>query len=148
MWIIHTSLLLLLLQFLAHLRLLNGLLPVISVFWPLFLVFNIASITVTLNTAISFTAPALYNVLTFQFTILISLILFSWLIPLPSSCLFRAHDLGFPVLSFLRWQAVGLSHRPQPEVPVYRIYNQWGRVAHRVPILVAFYDTHGLQRDG
>ena len=100
---------------------------------------------------ISFKAPTLHNVRTFQVAILISLILY----PCPGrfhfSWLFRDHHLGF-LTAFLRWQVVGLSPNANVEGQLIVFITPWAgwhsyTPRHRVPILVAFYDVHGLQWD-
>jgi hypothetical protein len=103
----------------------------------------------TLSFFHQYIAPALYNVRTFHVAVLTSLILFPLPRFIPLSLTVVSHSLGI-LTACLPWQVVGLSPNPQSEVPVHRIYNPRDNMAqlypwHRVPLLVAFYDLHGLQ---
>jgi hypothetical protein len=66
--------------------------------------------------------------------------------------LFGGHDLGFLTVRFFFQWHVRLLPNLQPGGPVHCIYYLWGKVAKLylqspVPILVTFYNPHGLQRD-
>jgi hypothetical protein len=72
---------------------------------------------------------------------------------LQSIWLFRGHVLGFLTVDFFRGGVVSPTPNPEPGGPSLHNYIPWklgGPVIpprHRVPILVAFYDMHGLQWD-
>jgi hypothetical protein len=66
-----------------------------------------------------------------------------------SVSMFRGHISGL-LTAFFTVTDCRPDAQPQPQGPVHRIYNPWGRVTqlyprHGVPIFVDFYDFDGLQ---
>ena len=96
----------------------------------------------TISFTISFIAPAPCNVLKFQISILISLILLPCLGRLHSVWLFQGHRLGFLRVGFFTSDMLGQSTMfitPGKGWPSYTS-KHW-------PTFVAFYDPHGLHWD-
>ena len=123
----------------------NGLLLVSSVSWSFFPVFKFPFV----NTCLYTVPPALYNVSTFQVAVLLSLILFHFQGRFRPVWLFRGHNWGFlrvriyygDMLSACRPVALPPNLESQSTVIVTPTYTP----RHRVPLLGAFYDLHGLQ---
>jgi hypothetical protein len=130
------------LQSKADPHLLKGLLPVSSVSWSLFPVFEFPFV----NTCLYTVPPALYNESTFQFAVLLSLILFQLQSRCCSVWLFRGHNWGF-LTSRIYYGGRSSACRPTPNlvgqstVAVTPTYTS----RHRVLLLVSFYDLIGLQ---
>ena len=130
------------LQSTADLHLLNGFLPVSSVFS---LSFQFAILHLLIYVCTQFHIPSCCPQLSFHN-------LFHCLGQFHSIWLFWGHNLDFLTVSCLWWQVFGLLPNPQPRGPVYHIYNPQGRVAQlyprqRVTISVTFHNLHGLQWD-
>jgi hypothetical protein len=90
--------------------------------------------------------PALYNVSTFQVAVLLSLILFHFQGRFRSVWLFRGYNWGFLTVRIYYGDMLSAC-RPTPNLEGQSTVNvpPTYTFRHRVPLLIALYDLHGLQ---